>query len=119
MALRGEFRREKCNMLQESLAGMVLRVNVGKKKANLEEICSICYIISCIITLISVDSLLKLILKKKFFSTIFYKKSLQKTRQPQSVCGLQCFLKNNIVKLLVYVRTLLNANGSAMIKSVL
>ena len=37
MALRGEFRREKCNMLQKSLAGMVLRVNVGKKKANLEE----------------------------------------------------------------------------------
>jgi hypothetical protein len=63
LVLRGEFRREKCNMLQKSLAGMVLRVNVGKKKANLEEICSICYIISCIITLISVDSLLKLILK--------------------------------------------------------
>ena len=60
---KDEFRREKCNMLQKSLAGMVLRVNVGKKKANLEEICSICYIISCIITLISVDSLLKLILK--------------------------------------------------------
>ena len=37
LALRGEFRREKCNMLQKSLAGMVLRVNVGKKKANLEE----------------------------------------------------------------------------------
>ena len=30
---------------------------------SLEELCSICYIISCIITLISVDSLLKLILK--------------------------------------------------------
>ncbi|WP_418946942.1 hypothetical protein [Phascolarctobacterium succinatutens] len=34
---KGKFRREKCNMLQKSLAGMVLRVNVGKKKANLEE----------------------------------------------------------------------------------
>jgi len=33
----GRFRREKCNMLQKSLAEMVLRVNVGKKKANLEE----------------------------------------------------------------------------------
>lgn len=50
-------------MLQKSLAEMALRVNIGKKKANLEEICSICYIISCIITLISVDGLLKLILK--------------------------------------------------------
>ena len=63
LALQGEFRREKCNMLQKSLVETVLRVNVRKKKANLEEICSICYIISCIITLISVDSLLKLILK--------------------------------------------------------
>ena len=63
LALRGNFRREKCNMLQKSLAKMALRVNIGNKKANLEEICSICYIISCIITLISVDSLLKLILK--------------------------------------------------------
>ena len=62
-ALRGKFRREKCNMLQKSLAEMALRVNIGKKKANLEETCSIYYIISCIITLISVDSLLKLILK--------------------------------------------------------
>ena len=60
---KGKFRREKCNMLQKSLAEMALRVNIGKEKANLEEICSICYIISCIITLISVDSLLKLILK--------------------------------------------------------
>ena len=60
---KGYNRREKCNMLQKSLAEMALRVNIGKKKANLEEICSICYIISCIITLISVDSLLKLILK--------------------------------------------------------
>lgn len=50
-------------MLQKSLVEIVLRVNIGMKKAILEEICSICYIISCIITLISVDSLLKLILK--------------------------------------------------------
>ncbi|UQT41906.1 hypothetical protein [Phascolarctobacterium succinatutens] len=34
---KGNFRREKCNMLQKSLAGMVLRVNIRKKKANLEE----------------------------------------------------------------------------------
>ena len=34
---KGKFRREKCNMLQKSLAETVLRVNVGKKKANLEE----------------------------------------------------------------------------------
>ena len=60
---KGEFRREKCNMLQKSLVKMALRVNIGKKEANLEEICSICYIISCIITLISVESLLKLTLK--------------------------------------------------------
>ena len=33
----GRFRREKCNMLQKSLAGMVLRVNVREKKENLEE----------------------------------------------------------------------------------
>ena len=37
LALRGEFTREKCNMLQKSLAEMALRVNIGKKKANLEE----------------------------------------------------------------------------------
>ena len=36
-ALRGKFRREKCNMLQKSLAEMVLMVNIRKKKANLEE----------------------------------------------------------------------------------
>lgn len=36
-ALRGKIRREKCNILQKSLAGMVLRVNIRKKKANLEE----------------------------------------------------------------------------------
>ena len=34
---KGEFRREKCNILQKSLVGMALRVNIGKKKANLEE----------------------------------------------------------------------------------
>lgn len=37
LALRGEFRREKCNMLQKSLAGMVLRLNMGRKKAIIEE----------------------------------------------------------------------------------
>ena len=36
-ALRGKFRREKCNMLQKSLAETVLRLNIGRKKANLEE----------------------------------------------------------------------------------
>ena len=34
---KANFRREKCNILQKSLAGMVLRVNIRKKKANLEE----------------------------------------------------------------------------------
>ena len=37
LALRGKFRREKCNMLQKSLVKTVLMVNVRKKKANLEE----------------------------------------------------------------------------------
>lgn len=37
LALRGKFRREKCNVLQKSLAETVLRVNIGKKNANLEE----------------------------------------------------------------------------------
>lgn len=37
LALQGEFRREKCNMLQKSLVKTVLRVNIGRKKANLEE----------------------------------------------------------------------------------
>jgi len=37
LALRGEFRREKCNMLQNSLVKTVLMVNIRKKKANLEE----------------------------------------------------------------------------------
>ncbi|WP_293392195.1 hypothetical protein [Phascolarctobacterium sp.] len=39
---KGKFRREKCNMLQKSLVGMVLRVNVGKKKAILEEKSATC-----------------------------------------------------------------------------
>ena len=34
---KGNFRREKCNMLQKSLAGMVLRLNMGRKKAIIEE----------------------------------------------------------------------------------
>lgn len=36
-ALRGKLRREKCNMLQKSLVEMLLRVNIGKEKENLEE----------------------------------------------------------------------------------
>ena len=36
-ALQGEFRREKCNMLQKSLVETVLMVNIGKGKADLEE----------------------------------------------------------------------------------
>jgi len=42
LALQGEFRREKCNMLQKSLAEMVLRVDIRKKKANLEEKSATC-----------------------------------------------------------------------------
>ena len=42
LALRGEFRREKCNMLQKSLAEMALRVNIGKKKESLEEKSATC-----------------------------------------------------------------------------
>ena len=42
LALQGEFRREKCNMLQKSLVETVLRVKVGKKKANLEEKSATC-----------------------------------------------------------------------------
>ncbi|WP_444353428.1 hypothetical protein [Phascolarctobacterium succinatutens] len=41
-ALRGEFRREKCSMLQKSLVEIVLRVNVRKKKASLEEKSATC-----------------------------------------------------------------------------
>lgn len=32
LVLRGKFRREKCNMLQKSLVGMVLMVNIGRKR---------------------------------------------------------------------------------------
>ena len=42
LALQGEFRREKCNMLQKSLVGMVLMVNIRKKKASLEEKSATC-----------------------------------------------------------------------------
>ena len=57
---------------------------------SLEELCSICYIISCIITLISVDSLLKLIfrIENKIFRK-YYVKMPEKIRKPQSACGLQ------------------------------
>ena len=34
---KGNFRREKCNMLQKSLAEMALRLNTGRKKAIIEE----------------------------------------------------------------------------------
>ena len=37
LALQGKFRREKCNMLQKSLVKMVLRVNIRRKKVDLEE----------------------------------------------------------------------------------
>ena len=37
LALQDEFRREKCNMLQKSLAEMALRMNVRRKKAIIEE----------------------------------------------------------------------------------
>ena len=40
--LGGVFRREKCNMLQKSLVEMVLRVNIGKEKADLEEKSATC-----------------------------------------------------------------------------
>ena len=42
LALQGKFRREKCNMLQKSLAGTALMVNIRKKKANLEEKSATC-----------------------------------------------------------------------------
>ena len=38
----GEFRREKCNLLQKSLVEMALRVNIGKEKAKLEEKSATC-----------------------------------------------------------------------------
>ena len=37
LALQDEFRREKCNMLQKSLVGTGVRVNIRRKKADLEE----------------------------------------------------------------------------------
>ena len=60
---KGKFRREKCNMLQKSLVKMVLRAGEKECREGFTELCSICYIISCLITLILVGSLLKLILK--------------------------------------------------------
>ena len=39
---KGNFRREKCNMLQKSLVETVLMVNIRKKKANLEEKSATC-----------------------------------------------------------------------------
>ena len=39
---KGEFRREKCNMLKKSLVETVLKVNSWKKKANLEEKSATC-----------------------------------------------------------------------------
>ena len=50
-------------MLQKSLAEMVLMAGDKECREGFEELCSICYIISCKITLMLVDSLLKLILK--------------------------------------------------------
>lgn len=41
-ALRGKFRREKCNMLQKSLVEMALRLNIGRKKAIIEEKSATC-----------------------------------------------------------------------------
>ena len=39
---KGEFRREKCNMLQKSLVEMALRLNAGRKKAIIEEKSATC-----------------------------------------------------------------------------
>ena len=63
LALRGKFRREKCNMLQKSLAEMVLMAGEKECREWFEELCSVCYTISCKITLMLIDRLLKLILK--------------------------------------------------------
>ena len=38
----GDFRREKCNMLQKSLVKMMLRLNTGRKKAIIEEKSATC-----------------------------------------------------------------------------
>lgn len=42
LVLRGEFRREKCNILQKSLLKMALRLNAGRKKAIIEEKSATC-----------------------------------------------------------------------------
>lgn len=42
LALQGNFRREKCNMLQKSLVKTVLRVNIRVEKASLEEKSATC-----------------------------------------------------------------------------
>ena len=42
LALRGGFRREKCNMLQKSLVKRVLMVNIRVEKASLEEKSATC-----------------------------------------------------------------------------
>mgnify|MGYP004661393729 CR=1 FL=1 len=42
LALQGEFRREKCNMLQKSLVKTVLSMNIGKEKGSLEEKSATC-----------------------------------------------------------------------------
>ena len=60
---KGKFRREKCNMLQKSLVKMVLRAGEKECREWFEELCSVCYTISCKTTLMLVGSLLKLILK--------------------------------------------------------
>jgi len=39
---KGRFRREKCNMLQKSLAETVLRLNTGRKKAIIEKKSATC-----------------------------------------------------------------------------
>ena len=42
LALQGEFRREKCNMLQKSLVETVLMVNIRVEKEILEEKSAAC-----------------------------------------------------------------------------
>ena len=39
---KGKFRREKCNMLQKSLAETALRLNIGRKKTIIEEKSATC-----------------------------------------------------------------------------
>ena len=50
-------------MLQKSLAEMVLMAGEKECREWFEELCSVCYTISCKITLMLIDRLLKLILK--------------------------------------------------------